>query len=88
MLKTMRGLPSCFARAGRDYSVALHGTGIAGAAKSAAPKKAKKNARHIQKYMTGEVLLDAHQFGTLVITNPNLLRSGIADAEVMTFQEI
>jgi hypothetical protein len=64
------------------------GTGLAGAAKFAAQKKGEKKTPATLKSMTGEVLLNAHQFGTLVVSNPNLLRSGIADAEIEAFKEI
>ena len=40
------------------------------------------------KGTAGEVLLDAHQLGTLVVSNPNLLGSIVTDAEVEAFKEI
>lgn len=47
----------------------------------------KKTARHARG-TAGEILFNAHQLGTLVISDPDLLRSIVTDAEVKAFKEI
>ena len=59
----------------------------AGEAKSRKNFGRKKTARHAQG-TAGEVLLNAHQLGTLVITHPDLLWAVIAYAEIEAFKEI
>ena len=49
---------------------------------------AKKKPPAMPKGTAGEVLLDAHQLGTLVITHPDLLWAVIAYAEIEAFKEI
>ena len=88
LLNTPCGLIRCSTPRGQDYSVALYGTGISGHGKICRPEKRRKKTPATQKSMTGEVLLHAHQLGTLVVSNPNLLRSGIADTEIEAFKEI
>jgi hypothetical protein len=81
-------LTRCSTPRGQGYTVAQHGTGLAGADQKRPPEKRRKKTPATLKSMTGEVLLNAHQFGTLVVSNPNLLRSGIADAEIEALKEI
>ena len=48
----------------------------------------QKKPPAMPKGTTGEVLLDAHQLGTLVVSNPDLLGSIVTNAEVEAFKEI
>ena len=62
---------------------------IVGGELASKPKNfGQKKPPAMPKGTAGEVLLDAHQLGTLVVSNPDLLGSIVSDAEVEAFKEI